>query len=83
MLNNSKLDNSKQWFLLILAATWLLAVLILVACAYVATQNAGVFSAAGLITPPIAMLRQLYRYYFPHSQVDDELQPLKIRSKHK
>jgi hypothetical protein len=62
------IDNNKQWFLLILAAAWLFIALALAAGVYFAT-------------PSRMMLRQLYRYYFPPSAADYELQKLKLQIK--
>ena len=48
---------------------------------YFATQDARALRLATLTVPPITMLRQLYRYYFPPSAADYELQKLKLQIK--
>lgn len=76
------MDNSKQWFLLLLAAVWLFFALALTAYVYSVTQDMRSLGLATLTAPPIAMLRLLYRYHFPPSAADYELQKLKLQFKH-
>lgn len=71
-------DNKKQWFLLILTAAWLLIALALTAGVYSITQDARSFGFAMLTAAPITMLRHLYRYHFPPSAADYEIQKLKL-----
>jgi hypothetical protein len=74
-------DNKKQWFLLILAAVWLFLALALTAGVYYTTQDVRTLGLATLTAPPIAMFRQLYRYHFPPSAADYEIQKLKLQMK--
>ncbi len=71
-------DNKKQCNLLILATAWLFIALALTAGALYVTRDLRSVVLAGLTTPPIALLRRLYRYHFPPSAADYEIQKLKI-----
>lgn len=73
-------DNKKQWYLLILATAWLFIALALTASALYITRDLRSAVLAGLTTPPIALLRQLYRYYFPPSAAYYEIKKLKIQN---
>lgn len=75
------IDNKKQWYLVILATTWLFIALALTAGFYAITQDTRSLSLATLTAPPIAMLRQLYHYYFPPSAADYEIQKFKLQRK--
>ena len=72
-------DNKKQWYLLIVATAWLFIALAMTAGALYITRDLRSAVLAGLTTPPIAILRWLYRYYFPSSTADYEIQKLKIQ----
>lgn len=75
------IDNRKQWFLLILAAAWLLIVLALTASVYTITRDLHSFGLATFTAPLIAILRPLYRYHFPPDVADCEIQKLKLQLK--
>jgi hypothetical protein len=75
------IDNKKQWFLLILATIWLFLALAITTSFLLITQDARSFGLTALTAPPIAMLRQIYRYHFPPSAADYALQKLKLQAK--
>jgi hypothetical protein len=73
-------DNKKQWYLLILATAWLFIALALTAGMLYITRDLRSAALAGLMAPPIALLRGLYRYYFPPSAAEYEIQKLKLQA---
>lgn len=75
------IDKKKQRYLLILALVWLFAPLILIIVLFSLTHDSRSLALVVLIAPPIAVLPQLYHYYFPPSAAYYERQRLKFQKK--